>query len=195
MNQPVPRRADQPALPIAAKFEPLRWIGSYKLVKGALALAGGLMVLRLLHYNLPELATYWLGRLGIDPASQFGAFVLKKVIALHARNLLWVAIALFGYTVLSAVEGIGLLMRRAWAEWLTVVTGGAMIPLEVWESIRRLTWIRVMIVLLNVAVVIYLVWRIRRDRHRLAIRKAALVDMESAATKQEGRRQQAEESH
>lgn len=195
MNQPVPRRADQSALPMAGKFEPLRWIGSYKLAKGLLALAGGLMVLRLLHYDLPELATHWLERLGIEPTSRFGAFVLKKVIALHARNLYWVAIALFGYTVLSAVEGIGLLMRRAWAEWLTVVTGAAMIPLEIWESIRHLTWIRVMIVLLNVAVVVYLVWRIRRDRKKVAMRKAALVQMQPPTTEQERRRQEAEESH
>ena len=49
------------------------------------------MVLRLLHRDLPEVATKWLSRLDIDPSSRFGAFVLKKVIALHARNLSWAA--------------------------------------------------------------------------------------------------------
>jgi uncharacterized membrane protein (DUF2068 family) len=192
MNQPRSRTTSRPLEPVRRPhFEPLRWIGTYKLLKGLLSLTAALMVLRLLHSDLPEVAIHFLERLGIDPASRFGTFVLKKVLALHARNLIWVATALFGYTVLSAFEGFGLLLRRAWAEWLTAATSGTMIPLEIWECGRHFTWIRLAIVLLNVAVVVYLIWRIRRDRKR----RAVLIESGTPAAKQEGRRQQAEESH
>jgi uncharacterized membrane protein (DUF2068 family) len=150
--------------PIKGDFEPLRWIGAYKLLKGLLALIAGLLVLRLLHRDLPEVATHWLTRLKIDPASGLGQFVLKKVLALHARNLVWAASALFVYTIIAGVEGVGLMMRRSWAEWLTVVTTAAMIPLEIHESVRHPTWVRLTIIPLNIAVVAYLIWRIRRDR-------------------------------
>ncbi|HSZ60103.1 MAG TPA: DUF2127 domain-containing protein [Tepidisphaeraceae bacterium] len=190
------RPAFDPPVPLrGGEFEPLRWIGSYKLLKALLALIAGLMVLRLLHRDLPEVATKWLSRLDIDPSSRFGAFVLKKVIALHARNLSWAAAALFAYTVVAAVEGIGLLMRRAWAEWLTVVTTATMIPLEIWECARRFTSVRLAIVLMNVAVVVYLIWRIRRDQKKRAARRAALAHLQPPATEQERRGQQAEESH
>jgi uncharacterized membrane protein (DUF2068 family) len=165
-------------------FEPLRWIGAYKLFKGLLALIGGLLVLRLMHRDLPAVATHWLSRLSIDPNSRFGLFVLRKVLALHAQRLHWAAMILFGYTVIAGVEGVGLIMRRAWAEWLTVVTTAAMIPLEVVEFAHRFTWVRLTILLLNIGVVVYLVWRIRRDQQRHAWRRAPLTQNQPATADQ-----------
>jgi uncharacterized membrane protein (DUF2068 family) len=158
---------DQPAP--AVKLEPLRWIGAYKLVKAALALFMAMVVLRWMHADLPEIASEWMERLGINSESWLGRFVSQKVILIHSQSLGRAALFLFAYAALAALEGVGLIMRKRWAEWLTVFSTAGLIPLEVHECARRFTWVRLTILVLNVAVVFYLVWRIRRDQDRKAL--------------------------
>ena len=154
--------------PLEKPFEPLRWIGTYKIFKGVLALIGGLLLLRLMHRNLPEMAIHWMERLRIEPHSALGRLILHRLLLIHDRNIAWIAAGLFAYIPLTCAEGIGLMLRKVWAEWLTVVTTAALIPFEVHEIILRPTWLRVLILVLNILVLIYLIVRIRRDRHRHA---------------------------
>lgn len=67
------------------------------------------------------------------------------------------------YAVILAVEGLGLWFARAWAEWYSAGVTASLIPFEVWELWRRATPLKGVVLLLNVAVVAYMVWRIRRD--------------------------------
>jgi len=145
------------------KFEPLRWIGAYKLLKGAMSLFMALVVLRWTHRDLPEVAAQWMERLHITAHSAVGHFISEKVILIHSQSLRLVAILLFAYTAIAVVEGIGLIMRKKWAEWLTVVTTAGFIPLEVYEFTKHMTWVRLTILVLNVGVVVYLIVRLRRD--------------------------------
>jgi len=71
------------------------------------------------------------------------------------------AVGLVGYALLEGTEGVGLAMRRRWAEYLTVVATGLLIPYEVYELGRHATLFKVGALLLNVAVVAYLAWRKR----------------------------------
>jgi uncharacterized membrane protein (DUF2068 family) len=72
-----------------------------------------------------------------------------------------VAIAAIAYAALEATEGVGLAMRRRWAEYLTVLATAAFIPFEAYEVIHRATLFRVGALLFNLAVVGYLVYRKR----------------------------------
>lgn len=172
------------------KVEPLRWIGAYKLVKGAMALFMALVVLRWTHRDLPEVAAQWMERLHITAHSALGHFISEKVIQIHTRSLRTVAVILFVYVVIAAAEGVGLIMRKTWAEWLTIVTTAGLIPVELYEFFRHFTWVRLTILLLNVGVVIYLVVRLKRDHAKREIIKE-LVRRQSvqpgAAAKQESR--------
>jgi uncharacterized membrane protein (DUF2068 family) len=154
--------------PRPPRIEPLRWIGAYKLLKAALSLVAGLMLLRLMHRDLPAAALHWMSRLDIDPESRFGALVLRKLLQINAARLQWVAIGLFAYVPLAMAEGIGLILRKLWAEWVTVVTTAALIPVEIHHVIKRPTWLGALILVLNILVLIYLLVRIRRDRRRHA---------------------------
>ena len=153
--RPPPRRHE---------FEPLRWIGAYKLLKAALAIVGGLLVLRLAGRDLPAIALHWMGRLDIDPESHAGVFLLRKVTAIKATRIHSLAIWLFAYVPIAITEGIGLMRRKFWAEWLTVITTAALIPIEVREVFRYATWARVLVLELNLLVVAYLIVRIRHDQ-------------------------------
>ena len=174
------------------KLEPLRWIGGYKLVKGAMALFMAMVVLRWTHRDLPEVAAQWMERLHITADSTLGHFISEKVILVHSKSLRTVAIVLFAYTVLAAVEGVGLLMRKTWAEWLTIVTTAGFIPLEVYEFAKRFTWVRLAILLLNVGVVIYLIVRLRRDHAKRKVlnelvREQQSIEARAATANQESR--------
>jgi uncharacterized membrane protein (DUF2068 family) len=71
------------------------------------------------------------------------------------------AIGAIAYAILEGTEGIGLAMRRRWAEYLTVIATGILIPYEAYEVIHRPTLFKVGALLLNVAVVGYLAYRKR----------------------------------
>jgi len=71
------------------------------------------------------------------------------------------AIGAIVYALLEGTEGVGLAMRRRWAEYLTVIATGLLIPLEAYEVIHMPTLFKVGALLLNVAVVGYLAYRKR----------------------------------
>ena len=67
----------------------------------------------------------------------------------------------FLYAGLFTTEGIGLLLRKRWAEYFTIVTTGGLIPLEIYELWRHFTAAKTVVALINLAIVWYLVSRVR----------------------------------
>jgi uncharacterized membrane protein (DUF2068 family) len=62
-----------------------------------------------------------------------------------------------GYGLLFLTEGTGLLLRKRWAEWLTIIATGSFIPLEVYELVREFTAVRLALLLVNTAVLVFLI--------------------------------------
>ena len=89
-------------------------------------------------------------------------FLLKLLLLIgtftHVNVL---AIGAIAYALLEGTEGVGLAMRRRWAEYLTVIATGVLIPYEAYEVIHKVTLFKVGALLLNVAVVGYLAYRKR----------------------------------
>jgi uncharacterized membrane protein (DUF2068 family) len=69
----------------------------------------------------------------------------------------------FLYAGLFATEGLGLLRRKRWAEYFTIVTTGGLIPLEIFELARHFTVTKLVVLFVNVLIVCYLVGRVRSD--------------------------------
>jgi uncharacterized membrane protein (DUF2068 family) len=112
---------------------------------------------------LTQWATYAHEQLNLDADNFLLIQLLFKLLVYvgnfsHITVLAFVAIA---YALLEGTEGVGLAMRRRWAEYLTVIATGILIPYEVYEVIHRVTLFRVGALLLNVAVVGYLAYRKR----------------------------------
>lgn len=74
------------------------------------------------------------------------------------HELAWGA---FAYAALFTTEGVGLLLRKRWAEWLTIIATTSFIPFEIIEVVRKPTALRIAIVIANAAIVVYLIWRRR----------------------------------
>ncbi len=68
----------------------------------------------------------------------------------------------FIYAALFLTEGTGLIMRRRWAEYLTIITTGGLVPLEVYEIAKHVTPVKIGVLIVNIAIVVYLVVRVRR---------------------------------
>jgi uncharacterized membrane protein (DUF2068 family) len=60
--------------------------------------------------------------------------------------------------MLFYAEGIGLFLRRRWAEYLTIVTTGALIPFELFEIQRHVTAGKLAVLAANVCILVYLAW-------------------------------------
>jgi uncharacterized membrane protein (DUF2068 family) len=78
---------------------------------------------------------------------------------------LWAAAWLaFAYSTLRFIEGYGLWRCRTWAEWVAAISGTLLLPLEVRELFRRVTLLRCGVLIVNVAVVLYMVYLIMANR-------------------------------
>lgn len=86
------------------------------------------------------------------------------MLAVSPRRLEQVGAATFVYAGVFLTEGIGLLLGRRWAEWLTVLVTASFLPLELYELVERLRWSRVLLLAVNLAILLYLVARLRADR-------------------------------
>ncbi len=80
--------------------------------------------------------------------------------ALKARHstLLLVAAGVLAYGALQLLEGTGLWLMRRWGEYVAMVGTSLFIPLEVYELVHTVTWLKVAALLLNLFAVVYLLW-------------------------------------
>ncbi len=164
--------ADQPASHEPATAIPqkdnrvLRLIGSLRLLEGLLVLAMAIGALRLLHHDVATVVADWTKAFRIDPHNEHIHALLAKLGFLDDERLKEISAGSFVYAGLKLTEGGGLLRGKRWAEFLTVVATGVMIPLEVYEMIHQASWLKAIVLAANAAVIWYLAVNLRRTRSR-----------------------------
>lgn len=136
-------------------------IGLFKLLKALLLIAVGIGAIRFLHKDVASTVMHWTQVLRVDPDNRFVHRLLVKIFRVTPKQLKELSVGTFFYAGLFATEGIGLLLRRRWAEYFTIVTTGGLIPLEIFELARDFTATKLVVLLLNVLIVAYLVARVR----------------------------------
>ena len=127
-----------------------------------IALAIGLMVAGEKGW-LATWSEYARDQLNLSPGHGIIVQLLLRVLVLigNFSHVNVVAIGAIAYALLEGTEGVGLAMRRRWAEYLTVIATGLLIPYEIYEVIHHVTPFKVGALLLNLAVVGYLAYRKR----------------------------------
>jgi uncharacterized membrane protein (DUF2068 family) len=121
----------------------------------------GIGAFKLLHKDLASAVVHWVQLLRIDPDNRIIHGLLLKIFRLTPKQLKELSVGTFLYAGLFTTEGIGLLLRKRWAEYFTIVTTGGLIPLEIYELWRHFTAAKTVVALINVAIVWYLVSRVR----------------------------------
>jgi uncharacterized membrane protein (DUF2068 family) len=91
--------------------------------------------------------------------------LIARVSSLRVHELIEIGVGSLLYAAVFAVEGIGLLLRKGWAEVMTVIITTSFIPLEIYELVEHPSWAKVLVIVVNVFVVAYLMRRLRREGH------------------------------
>jgi uncharacterized membrane protein (DUF2068 family) len=94
-------------------------------------------------------------------------FLLDKASLLTDQRLKQISLFLFGYATLGVIEGVGLMLEKVWAEYFTALITASFLPLEIFELAHRVTWFRITLFILNIAVLAYLVSHLIRRRTAL----------------------------
>jgi len=147
----------------------LQLIGGFKVVCAVLLIALGFGVFRNVAGDPRDEAEHFVEKIKLDKDNQFIHSVIERVSNLTPGQLKAIGVGTFLYALLYLVEGIGLLLKKHWAEYFTVIATGIFIPVEIWEVYHHVTPIRLAILAINVAIVAYLVVTLlRRDRPKAA---------------------------
>jgi uncharacterized membrane protein (DUF2068 family) len=107
---------------------------------------------------------WWVDALRIDPHSHYLHRFLEKIANVDPKKLREFSVGTIIYSALFLCEGVGLAIRQRWAEYLTIVSTASLMPIELFEIYRHVSPVRVGILLVNIAIVIYLVRELRRKK-------------------------------
>lgn len=138
----------------------------FKLLQALLFISLGIGALRLLHKDLMDLAEHFILAMRFNPEGRFVNLFLDKVALIDPHRLRQISAVVFAIAALDIIEGTGLVLEKVWAEYVTLVLTASFLPLEFFEILRHATWIRVILLVINLAVVVYLLDFVRQCMHR-----------------------------
>jgi uncharacterized membrane protein (DUF2068 family) len=142
----------------------LRLIGGFKFACGLLLVGLGVGLFRQAHADPAVEVERIVAALRIDPESHYIHEAISKVSGIKPAQLRAIGVGTFLYALMYLVEGTGLLLRKRWAEYVTVIATGLFIPLELYEVFRSATLIRLAILAINLAILVYLIVQLTRNR-------------------------------
>ena len=122
------------------------------------------MALHMVHQNLGDFVMHVTDRLPIDPEGRFVSFLMDKADLIGSHQLRQFGLATFAYAAVCLVEATGLLLEKSWAEYFTVSLTALGLPWETFELLRRFTLLKVGLLGINLVVLFYLLWILKRKR-------------------------------
>jgi uncharacterized membrane protein (DUF2068 family) len=96
-------------------------------------------------------------QLGFDISHSNLLLDVRKIfhVSPHTLNLLAVGVAAFA--VVELVEGVGLWLSKRWGEYFAMIVTSLGLPYEIWELTIKLSWFKLTLFAINLALVLYLV--------------------------------------
>jgi uncharacterized membrane protein (DUF2068 family) len=95
---------------------------------------------------------------GVDLQSTGPVRLIQKALTTSPHTLTLVSIGVLAYGALELLEAVGLWLMKRWGEYVAVVGTAIFIPLEIYELLERVTWLRVAAFAINVFAVVYILW-------------------------------------
>jgi len=142
----------------------LHIVALFEGAKGLLVLFVGFELLTYLHKDIHEAAMHLVEHLHLNPASHYPRIFLDLTEHINDSKLWSLALAAAIYSVVRMIEAVGLWLRKTWAEWFAVLSGGIYIPVEIYEVVHRVTWPRITVLIVNFGIVSYLLFVLLRKK-------------------------------
>jgi len=137
-------------------------IAVFKFAKSFALIALGIGALHLLHKDVAAVADHWINAFRVDYHNRLIHWLLAKLPDVNDKELKELSVGTFIYAALFLTEGTGLALRKRWAEYFTIVSTASFLPLEIYEIVRQTGVANIVALVVNIAVLVYLVWEIRR---------------------------------
>jgi uncharacterized membrane protein (DUF2068 family) len=137
---------------------------AYKLVKGGLWLVFAAVILVLMQMGLGDHMLGFAEHLRHHSRAWSLELADLVVRAASRRGLAAIVVALLADGSVSLLEGWALWHGHWWGPWLVVVATGSLLPFEVVAIVRKPHPIRIVLLVVNLAIVVYLVRKALRER-------------------------------
>jgi len=135
----------------------LKFIIIYKALMGLLEIAVAISFFSFLDGKDTEASVTSLAvSFNLDPDNKIISSAIDKAGMLGNGTMLGLTAVVFAIGIINCVEAVGLHYRYRWAEWLTVIATGVLIPFELYEVLESISVLKVVILVLNTVVVYYL---------------------------------------
>jgi uncharacterized membrane protein (DUF2068 family) len=161
----------------------LRAVALFEFVKGIFVVLMGVCALALVHRDVWLYAESLLALLHINTDRRSAQLFLDFADSVTDARLWAAARIAFAYATLRFTEAYGLWKGRTWAEWVALVSGALLLPLEIRELMRGISSVRCALLVGNLAVVIYMLYVIRANRRERRAAAAMIKADESSSLK------------
>jgi uncharacterized membrane protein (DUF2068 family) len=141
----------------------LRLLSLFEAGKGLLVLLVGAGLLSLIHKNTQQEAAEIVKIFHLNPARHYPEIFMNTLANLGDAHLWFLSISAILYSLIRFAEAYGLWNDRLWAIWFAVASAALFLPMELYELIETPTIIRIVILIMNILLVLYL---FRLSRHR-----------------------------
>ena len=135
-------------------------------MRGLLLLAAGVYLLSHQSTDFGKLADHIIRRIELDPRHGIFHRFVVYLHGLHESQIKIAGLFALGYGALEFVEGTGLWLDKLWAEYLTVIATSLLLPVEVYELVKKPTALKAAGIAVNIAIVVYLAILLRRRLRR-----------------------------
>jgi uncharacterized membrane protein (DUF2068 family) len=159
---PISSVAADPSVPHKRSDRLLRLIAIERGIRAILLIGVGLIIVTHLKSDWSRTLTDLTRQIGLDARHNAVGHFISKAGALSLSKRVEFAVIAIAYGILEGVESYGLWRRRRWAEYLTIVATALLLIPEIDELIRRPTALKAAAFVVNLAIVIYLIARVRR---------------------------------
>jgi uncharacterized membrane protein (DUF2068 family) len=147
----------------------LRAVAAFEFFKGTFVVLMGICALWLVQKDTWLLAESLLALLHISTDHRYAQIFLDFADSITDARLWAAARVAFAYAVLRFTEAYGLWKGRTWAEWVAFVSGTLLLPFEVRELFRGVTFLRCGLLVGNLAIVFYMLYVILENRRERRI--------------------------
>jgi uncharacterized membrane protein (DUF2068 family) len=134
-------------------------------LRGLLLIGAGIYLLGRSGSSLGSTVNHLARLIELDPKRPFIRHLIARLGSLSRHEVTLFGVGAVLYGGLELVEGVGLFLRKRWAEWLTVIATSLLIPFEIYELANGPSWLKGAGLAVNILIVLYLI-RVVREKGR-----------------------------
>ncbi len=139
-------------------------IGVLAVLKASALAFVGLGFLSLLHRDAATTLGEWVERIRVDPRNRIIHALIEKIVGVRPRTLETLGVGTLVYAAVFATEGLGLILQKRWAEYMTLLVTVSFLPVEVFELVEHPRFSKAALLAVNAFVAFYIARQIARER-------------------------------